>query len=150
MLGGIEIPFFALAKDRKRAGTILVDGLFYALPVESAPTTSRESILGEWDCKDPDLSVYLSAKGEQVTAQVSGFPTATGTLRHGIARFVVHSGKESYDATASLDGANLDLKWKNAGVASGEATCTSALPIEKWSQSKALVPLYFYDPRNGS
>ena len=139
----LDIPFFVLAPDRKRDGTVLIGGLFYALPVSYVPVPAPASVLGNWDCKNPDISLQLSKNGERLRATVGGFPSAIGTLHNGIGRFMVHDGKDSYDATASLNNGKLLLKWKSAG--DGEATCVSSAPNENWPDSKALVPLFFYD-----
>lgn len=138
-----EIPFFALPPNRMRRGTIAVGGLFYALPA-SAPAMPA-NVLGTWNCKEAGFSLDLAARGEQLTVLVSGFPPGSGTLRGSVAQFAIRDGNEGYDATASLHDGKLDLKWKSTHGDSGQVKCESITPAEKWPNSRALVPLYYYD-----
>ena len=57
----------------------------------------------------------MAAEGERLTARVTGLPLANGTLRGGIAHFVVRNGD---GATAWLEGGKLVIESK------GPATVT--------------------------
>ena len=138
----VEVPFFALPLDRRRPGTVPVSALFTALP----PTSKEEppSVLGEWDCKSEDTTVELAAQGDQLTAQIPGLPLGTGTLRDGIAHFIIADGKDSIDATASVKGGKLAVIWTQKSE-TNQATCERSLLPDQWRSSTALVPLYFAD-----
>jgi hypothetical protein len=134
----VDIPFFALPRDRQRAGTVEIAGLFYALP--PASTAAPPSVLGAWECQDPGFSLDLAAEGERLTAHVAGLPPANGTLRGGTAHFVERDGD---DATARLEAGNLVVEWKGP-AGTGKTTCERAAPEEQWSHSRALALLYYY------
>jgi len=136
----VEIAFFALPKDRKRPGTVEVGGLFYALPTVAA--AAPVTISGTWNCED--FSIDLIADGERVTAQTSGM-SGSGTLREGIASFVLRQGDGAHRATASLEAGKLHVTWTDPQNAAGHAICGRAESPERWFDSSALAPLYFYD-----
>jgi hypothetical protein len=139
-----EIPFFALPLDRKRESTVTVHGLFHALPPAGAPAVPA-SVLGVWNCKEADFSLELAARGEELTVSAGGLPPGRGTLRAGIAEFVVHDGDKTYNATAKLREGKLDLKWSSTQGESAQVICEPAIPSENWPNSSALALLYHYD-----
>jgi hypothetical protein len=137
------IPFFALPPDRKRAGTIEIGGLFYALPVAAAKTTP--GVLGAWTC-DEDLEVDFRAEGERIAVEAGGM-TGTGTLRGGAeggstVEFAVRQGDAVVRGTAFAQAGKLAITWKDAQNAGGQLTCGRAVLEEQWLNSQALVPLY--------
>jgi hypothetical protein len=143
----VEVSFFALPFDRRRPGTVTVDGLFAALP----PASQEEplGVLGKWNCKSEDTSAELTMQGDQLVVRIPKLPLGTGTLRDGIARFVIADGQDRVEATASVKGGNLIVAWveKPGGKESGrfEAACERVAPPELWRKSSALVPLYSSD-----
>lgn len=136
-----EIAFFALAKDRQRPGTVEVNALFRALPL-TAPQPSA-GVLGAWNCSG-EFSLDLAAKGEQLTVEIDG-ATGSGTLRRGLASFVIRLEGGTYRGSASLQGGKLKVAWKDPRNAAGEIACERVASSGNWTGSTALVPLYFYD-----
>jgi hypothetical protein len=134
------IPFYALPHDRRREGTIDIRGLFYALP--ATPYPLPQTVAGNWECAD--FSLDIAAQGDQVTVQALGLPSVGGTLRGGVVRFVLRSGDDTFDATATLKADELAVEWKESSGDVGAAACKRAVPSEQWFKSTALIPLYFH------
>jgi hypothetical protein len=103
------------------------------------------SVLGVWNCKEADFSLELAARREELTVSAGGLPPGRGTLRAGIAEFVVHDGDKTYNATAKLREGKLDLKWSSTQGESAQVICEPAIPSENWPNSSALALLYHYD-----
>src|SRR5262249_1949499 len=120
-----------------------VGGLFYALPPGEVPAAS--SVIGSWNCEDAGFWLDLSVKGDRVAARVNGLPPGSGTLRDGLAQFTIRDGTNKHSATATVRNGKLDLKWESLREGPGEATCKPVTSTENWSNSRALVLLYYYD-----
>jgi hypothetical protein len=137
------VPFFALAPDRRRAGTVPVAGVFYAVPlVGQAPP---ESGAGEWNCTTNDnmhFSLAIAARDGSIRLDILGEQFTNGTYRDGALRAEVSSDGVTYHITGSYRDGKLTGGWKEDG--GGTFTCTRPA-TEAWRDSRALVPLYFYD-----
>jgi hypothetical protein len=115
------VPFFALAPDRRRAGTVPVAGVFYALP-PGGPALS-ESAAGEWNCTadgDTEFFLLIAARDGSVRLDILGERFTKGDYRDG----------------------KLTGGWKEDG---GEEFNCARPASEAWRDSRALAPLYFYD-----
>ena len=137
------VPFFALAPDRRRAGTVPVAGVFYAVPlVGQAPP---ESAAGEWNCTTNDnmhFSLAIAARDGSIRLDILGEQFTSGTYRDGALRAEVALDGVTYHITGSYRDGKLTGGWKE----DGGGTFTCARPAtEAWRDSRALVPLYFYD-----
>lgn len=134
----VEAPFFALPRDRKRPGTIEIGGLFYALPVNvrAAPP----GMLGRWRCDESEME--LSADGDRIAVGVLGMH-GSGMLRGGVVEFAIQQGNDRYKGTASMQKGKLEVSWKDSKSEAGQFTCEHAAEQVDWTDSKALVPLYF-------
>jgi hypothetical protein len=134
-----EIPFFALAPNRRRPGAIEIGGLFFALPVAAASSSS--GILGSWNC-DEGLQIDFRADGEHIALDAGG-ATGAGRLRGNAVEFVIHQDDGPVQGTASLQGGKLGVSWKDAKNGGGQLACQRSTSEEQWLNSKALVPLYY-------
>jgi hypothetical protein len=137
------VPFFALAPDRRRAGTVPVAGAFYVVPL--AGQAPPESAAGEWNCTTDDgtdFSLAISARDGSIRLDVFGEQFTKGAYRDGGLRVEVVDEGITYHLTGSYRDGKLSGGWKE----DGGGTFTCARPAtEAWRDSRALVPLYFYD-----
>ena len=138
------VPFFALAPDRRRAGSVPVAGVFYAVPL--AGQAPPESAAGEWNCAtndQTDFSLAIAASDGSIRLDVLGEHFTEGAYRDGALRAEVSDGV-TYHITGTYRDGKLSGGWKE----DGGGTFTCARPAtEAWRDSRALVPLYFYDDK---
>jgi hypothetical protein len=136
-----EIPFFAIPPDRKRAGIIEIGSLFGALPAEAQ--VPAPGVTGSWQCRDAGFALTITADGDRLKVQADELPPVSGVIRNGIATFRIEDDDDFYDATAFPRSGKLALQWKEKAGA-GQAVC-DPLPSDPWINSRAIVPLYFYN-----
>ena len=136
------VPFFALAPDRRRTGTVQVAGVFYAAsPSEPA---SSESAAGDWDCSTDDRTVFslaIAARDGSVRLDIEGEHFTGGAYRDGALHAEIPVDATTYHVTGIYRDGRLTGSWKEEG--GGTFTCTRPT-TEAWRYSPALVPLYFY------
>lgn len=138
-----SVPFFALAPDRRRVGTVPVAGIFYAAPLEGqAPP---DSAAGEWDCATDDrtdFSLAISARDASIRLDILGEQFTKGNYRDGTLTAELTNAGITYHFIGSYRADTLTGGWKEDG--GGTFTCTRPA-TEGWRDSRALVPLYFYE-----
>jgi hypothetical protein len=137
-----SVPFFALAQDRRRAGTIPIADLFYALPYAmQAP----DSAAGDWICKTmdkTDFTLAISGRDGSIRLDILGEQSTKGAYNKDFLETEVTLGGITYHLTGLYSEGTLAGSWKEDG--GGTFTCTRPT-MERWQDSSALVPLYFYD-----
>lgn len=133
-----EIPFFALAPDRRRNGAVEIARTFYAVPLAAA--RPPESAEGQWDCKADDLPFVLTVQRDGTVRGIFlGGGVENGAYRDGTLRFEVEDEGIRYHLSGAFHGGKLAGGWKEDG--GGKFACTRP-PAEAWRESKALVILY--------
>jgi len=137
------IPFFALAPDRRRTGSVPVGEAFYAVPL--AAQAPPESAAGDWTCTTNDrldFSLAIAARDGNVRLVILGERFTGGTYADSALRVDVTSEGTTYHITGSYRDGRLTGGWKE----DGGGTFTCARPdTDAWRDSRALVPLYFHD-----
>ena len=136
------VPFFALAPDRRRAGTVQVAGVFYAVAPDGP--ASSQSPGGDWNCftdDRTDFSLAIAARDGSVRLDIEGEHFTGGVYRDGTLHVEIPFGATTYHLTGIYRDRRLTGSWKEDG--GGTFTCTRPA-TEAWRYSPALVPLYFY------
>src|SRR5262249_35623414 len=132
-----------LAPDRRRAGTVPVAGIFYAVPL--AGHVPPESAGGEWACTTNDrmdFSLRIAARDGSIRLDILGEQFTKGVYRDGTLTAELTSDGITYHITGRYRGDKLTGGWKEDG--GGTFSC-SRPATEVWRNSRALVPLYFYE-----
>jgi len=138
------IPFYALAPDRRRAGTVAVaGGLFYGLPPDRQ--WPPESAAGEWDCVTADkldFTLAIVARDGSIRVDLLGEQYTKGSYRDGDLAAEVLSDGVTYHISGSYREGKLTGGWKEDG---GDTFTCARSVSDGWRDSSALAPLYFYD-----
>lgn len=137
------VPFFALAPDRRRAGSVAVGEAFYAVPL--AAQAPPESAAGDWTCTTNDrldFSLAIAARDGNVRLDILGERFTKGTYEDGALSVDVTSDGIAYHITGSYHDGKLTGGWKEDG--GGTFACARS-DTEAWRDSRALVPLYFQE-----
>jgi hypothetical protein len=137
-----SVPFFALAPDRHRAGTVPIADLFYALPYDGHTPASAA---GDWICTTMDKTDFNLAVSEHdgsIRLDILGEQFTKGEYDNGFLRAEVTLGGIVYHLTGKYSEGMLTGGWKEDS--GGMFSCTRPT-MENWRDSGALVPLYFYD-----
>jgi hypothetical protein len=138
-----SVPFFALAPDRRRAGTVEVAGTFYAVPL--AGQAPPQSAAGDWDCvtnDKMDFSLAIAAHDGSLRLDIDGEHFTEGAYRDGALHAELTSDGVTYHLAGSYSDGKLTGGWKEDG--GGTFACRRP-STEAWRDSPALVSLYFYD-----
>jgi hypothetical protein len=147
-----SVPFFALPKDRRRQGTVSIDGLFHAVAIGADGAV--ESATGDWTCRTNDDTDFALAITEQrgIRLGLMGQEFTKGSFRDGALAAEVTMDGITYRLGARYTAGKLEGGWAEDG--GGTFTCTRP-DTGDWRRSRALVPLYSYDgkytvePRTG-
>jgi hypothetical protein len=137
-----SIPFFALAPDRSRPGTVSVAGLFHAAPLGDAAAAGAP---GDWSCttnEKLDFDLAISPGDGSIRLGILGEEYTKGSIRENNLAAEVTIERITYRLYGSLQEGKLSGGWKEDG--GGTFTCRRAAS-EAWRDSPALVPLYFHD-----
>ncbi len=137
------VPFFALAPDRRRDGTVQVAGVFYAVAPDGL--AQSQSAAGDGDCltnDKRDFSLAIAAYDGRLRLDIDGERFAGGVDRDGALHVELTSYGVTYHLAASYSDGKLTGGWKEDG--GGTFACKRRI-TETWRDSPALVPLYFYD-----
>jgi hypothetical protein len=125
------------------AGTVPEAGTFYAVPlVGQGPP---ESGAGEWECTTDDrmdFSLTIAARDGSIRLDILGEQSTQGTYRDGILTAELTSEGDHVPHHRPIPRDTLTGGWREAGC--GTFTCRKPA-AERWRESRALVPLYFYE-----
>ena len=120
-----------------------VAGVFYAVPL--AGEEPPESGAGEWSCtgdEGTEFSLAIAAKDGSIRLDILGERFTKGAYRGGALQAEVAFDGVTYHIAGSYRGGKLTGGWKEDG--GGKFNCTRPA-TDAWRDSRALVPLYFYD-----
>ena len=137
-----EIPFFALAPDRRSKNSIPISG-FYALPATVPP-----DLTGSWKCslKDPDGSTLdfvleLSQEGEKITGHAEETVITEGSFRSGTLALSLRDEQGEYVFKGKADEHMLAGQVAESGkLEAGFCECERVTP--RIHSSPPLVLLY--------
>jgi hypothetical protein len=166
----LDAPFFALAVDRQRKGSVVVgagdDGvlavreadasgaIFRALPPQAESRATTDPLAGKWQCKSAlptggELAFAMelvSADGKATgTIDLGGASPAKGTFDGKQLQLVIDVGTDAFIITAELARGKLTGDWRRqTSVEKGAFSAERVETPDFQAPSEAETPLYAY------